>query len=112
MADKTAFIYELASDAELALHEAIRRSHCDHRYNDDPHHKCLGVTVISSEGVRLSCTLCGTGRIEDRVVTERAETRRHLNVLTSAVSRHLILLLDLTAQMNVPRHFMVKEEEP
>jgi hypothetical protein len=92
------------TDAELALHEALRRSHCDHRNNNDPKHKCVGITVIAPNEVRLSCVLCGNGLVTDRAIEAQRvgimgkiaiqDTKRHLNVLSRTVSKALFNLMD------------------
>jgi hypothetical protein len=41
------------------VEQAIRRSHCAHADNSDPHHLCVGSCLITPQGVTLTCKLCG-----------------------------------------------------
>lgn len=66
--------------AEMDLHQALRKSHCDHAKGDDEGHECVGVTIISRHGVALNCKLCGKNNLED-AVRIGAEARTHLRVL-------------------------------
>ena len=47
------------------VEQAIRKSHCSYDGKDKDTHQCVGECTITRNGVKLSCSLCGT---EDRTV--------------------------------------------
>ena len=80
--------------AEIDLHQALRRSHCEHANRNDEGHACVGVTVISPNCIALNCRLCGNDAIEDRMRVG-AEARTHLHVLAYDVGNAVIKIENL-----------------
>ena len=77
-----------AIDAEEAIHQDLRKSHCDHDMADDPAHRCVGTTIIAPNGVKLSCPLCGTCPLRMKP-TSPVEMRDHVGkLLTVARQMH------------------------
>lgn len=41
------------------VEQALRRSHCAHADSSNPQHPCVGSCLITPQGVKLTCKLCG-----------------------------------------------------
>lgn len=70
--------------AVLELHQAVRRSHCDHAKRCSAEHKCMGTTTITPRGVLLSCPLCGNADLNN-LATDACDVSRAFRI-SSAVA--------------------------
>ena len=64
------------------VEQAIRRSHCSHKDRDDEQHQCIGICLITPQGVTLTCKACGD---DDRPIAP-AETLPETRLVRAVLS--------------------------